>query len=176
MVILWTRLSLKSSPRPRFILPSSSKHPRACTKNEPTLPLPKRDEKQNTTKNDWEYRVFSFTFTLRGTMNFSFFRNHRQHSGCKNERAPLRETKRERERKTETRCKKKIRERERAPRTRIVSSPSLHPREPGSAGLCLSPGISVKQIQVCCASSPARADALSELSLSLSEYTIWFRT
>jgi len=42
----------KSSPRPRSILPSSSKHPRACTKNEPTLPLPKRDEKQNTAKNE----------------------------------------------------------------------------------------------------------------------------
>ena len=49
----WERSTrLKSSPRPRSILPSSSKHPRACTKKEPALPLPKRDEKQNTAKNE----------------------------------------------------------------------------------------------------------------------------
>lgn len=152
MVILWTRLSLKSSPYPRSILPSSSKHPRACTKNEPTLPLPKRDEKQNTTKNEMRVarnpkkpiNIFqendahlSHSFCIRAFSSDHVCQCFVSHGLRRRSRTPFQvliiiERKRDAKKNT----------RERAPRARIVSSPSLHPREPGSAGLCLSPGIS----------------------------------
>jgi len=56
----------------------------------------------------------SSSSSLLHTQKVAFVGNHRQHSGCKNERAPLRETKREREREREKNeiQKKYTRERE----------------------------------------------------------------
>jgi len=117
----------------------------------------------------------SSSSSLLHTQKVAFVGNHRQHSGCKNERAPLRETKREREREREKNeiQKKYTRERENTAHTDCFIISAIGSARATSRALVQQPHL----IFVIIGYLSNHKDLFLRIitSARFVSYTIWFR-